>query len=398
MAHSIMHVLLGSLLATMQGQVLVVDSAGGPGSQFTTLVAAIDAAQDGDTLLVRDGVYLGGYFPFLAKSLTVVAETGAHVRVDTFPIVSGLTAEQSLTVRGLEFQGVTVIATNSQGPIVFDQCAFVATGRQTGLHALELRDCESVTLSHCLVDWTPIPEFFFAYTVNTLRSNWYLYETQIFGPDSGFAFEAVNMTDGFAFLSGSSVLGGDGVPGLLAGPTGCTSGGAGGAAMELHGTATVEVLDSVVLGGPGGASLDPEHCPDGPAGAAFELHEQASVSTTPGNAVSFESSSPVRGGQSATRTYEAAANDPVWLLYADAPMTPFSATVFDAFLHLDFFSLCGEFVGTVPASGALVQSVPVPVVVGLPSLIFHAQPMVLSQAGRLVLGSPSVVVILDPTL
>ena len=69
---------LGCVLATpARADVLVVDAAGG--GQYTDIQSAVLAAQDGDVVLVRTGVY--GPFDVRAKALDIVAYEGADVRV-----------------------------------------------------------------------------------------------------------------------------------------------------------------------------------------------------------------------------------------------------------------------------------------------------------------------------
>jgi hypothetical protein len=64
----------------------VVDDDGGPGVAFTDLQAAVDAAADGDLILVRSGTYA----PILVdgRSLSIVADAGADVLV-LDPLASG---------------------------------------------------------------------------------------------------------------------------------------------------------------------------------------------------------------------------------------------------------------------------------------------------------------------
>ena len=86
-----------SLLALPVGaqQVLVVDEAGAPGS-FPDLQAAVDAAVDGDVLLVRPGTYSG--FEIDGLSFTVVGD-GPGVIVEEKP--AGLFVGDTLVVRDL---------------------------------------------------------------------------------------------------------------------------------------------------------------------------------------------------------------------------------------------------------------------------------------------------------
>ncbi len=72
--------LIVASLVQAQGQVLVVDASGGPGSNFTSLGPAVASAQSGDVLLVRSGGYLDSIV-LDGKSLTVIADAGASVQI-----------------------------------------------------------------------------------------------------------------------------------------------------------------------------------------------------------------------------------------------------------------------------------------------------------------------------
>lgn len=78
--------------------VIVVDAAGG--GAYTQISAAVAAAQDGDTLLVRAGTYAG--FTVDARALSVVADAGALVRVRGSTVVRNLTAAQTVALSGLD--------------------------------------------------------------------------------------------------------------------------------------------------------------------------------------------------------------------------------------------------------------------------------------------------------
>ena len=89
------------------GDVLVVDDDGGVGVGFVDLQAAVDAAGEGDVILVRGGTYSG--FIVDGKALTVQADTGATVDVASPSSVSvnvvNLGAGQSVVLRGLHVEG-----------------------------------------------------------------------------------------------------------------------------------------------------------------------------------------------------------------------------------------------------------------------------------------------------
>ena len=112
MRHALARALLVSALSlplAAQGNVWIVDAAGGPGTDFTSLAAGAAAAAHGDTLLVRTGGY--GPFPFAGKSLRVIADIGADVRVNTYvfapPMIIGDQPVGGTTLlRGLKFEAV----------------------------------------------------------------------------------------------------------------------------------------------------------------------------------------------------------------------------------------------------------------------------------------------------
>ena len=95
----------------------MVDAAGGPGSTFTTIGAAIAAASDGDFVLVRSGTYpetvaLDGI------GLVIQAEAGASVTVRDIR-VERLGPTQFAAIRGLgraTYYG-DVVLTSNEGSI-----------------------------------------------------------------------------------------------------------------------------------------------------------------------------------------------------------------------------------------------------------------------------------------
>src|SRR4029079_10896693 len=99
-------ILVCALLAALQapagrhsggfpGHVLVV----GSGGTFADIQPAVDAARDGDAVLVRTGSYSGFTIP--DKSLVVAADAGATVDVQGSVRVDGLAAGRSVLVAGI---------------------------------------------------------------------------------------------------------------------------------------------------------------------------------------------------------------------------------------------------------------------------------------------------------
>ncbi|HEX5011641.1 MAG TPA: hypothetical protein VFY71_14705, partial [Planctomycetota bacterium] len=97
-------VLAGVLAATpaaAQGALWIVDDDGGPGVDATDIQAAIDAAADGDVILVRSGVYSSLVLD--GRSLSVIGEDGEDVELAPGTVsVAHLAADQRVLLRGLD--------------------------------------------------------------------------------------------------------------------------------------------------------------------------------------------------------------------------------------------------------------------------------------------------------
>jgi hypothetical protein len=87
-----------------QHEVWVVSGSAGPGVDFQTIQAAIDAAADGDTVLVRPGTYPA--FVSDGKGLQIVAARNTWPRIlvgSQGSLVSNVPAASSFTLRGFSF-------------------------------------------------------------------------------------------------------------------------------------------------------------------------------------------------------------------------------------------------------------------------------------------------------
>lgn len=132
--------------------VLVVDAQGGPGSDFTDLQPAVDAALSGDLLLVRPGQY--GAFAIDGKALTIVGDSV----VPQEPIVAAarstvrnLAAGVQVTLSGLELPFGLSLA-DCEGPVFAQDLELGApesdpsTGEPLFHALLEARRCDALHL------------------------------------------------------------------------------------------------------------------------------------------------------------------------------------------------------------------------------------------------------------
>ena len=391
----------GALLFCLAGfasaDVIVIDSAGGPGSDFMDL-GGLAAAQDGDLVLIRAGTY-GGFFPVIdGRGFAIQAEDGAEVRFTSGLRIQNLGPSQHMSVRGIRFDSLGLRLSDCTGPLLFEDCSLMAAGLLAAIDSIIASRCSSLSFSHCDLRWVENPQSE-SETLRLIDSSVYLFDTHVNGLDLfGGGLSAVMAQDSSLFLTGSQVQGGLGAPGVLGGPTGCTNGGAGGPAVTLLGSSLVQVLHSSVQGGAGGPAQLPG-CSDGAAGADFINSGGSTVIQVAGPSPSLVLASPVRAGNAVSRSFSGPAGDSVWFLFAMAPSAPVGQGIFDGTLLLDPAQLTLRRIGTFPASGQLQDSLIAPLIPGLESLQFFAQSMLFSNAeGRFIMGSGSIITLLDPSI
>ena len=138
------------------GAVLVVDPL--DPTKFDKIQLAINAASDGDTILIKQaGVYSG--LTVDGRSLTILADDGLDVQVGFFPIVSirirNLAADQHVVLRGID--GAVELVDNA-GPVRFEDCRIKGViGSCSEVHVtpgspgLAVTNSTSVSLVRCEV-------------------------------------------------------------------------------------------------------------------------------------------------------------------------------------------------------------------------------------------------------
>lgn len=317
--------------------VIVVDDSGG--ADFTQVSAAVAAAADGDTILVKAGTYDTPY-TIQSKSLTIVAELGATVAVQSIftgpvlSIVRLLRPHQRVVIRGLD--GPLALVENAGSVRVEDgrlrgvtgQCIFPGAGLPGGAGAM-VSNCASVAFARC------------------------------------------------------ELTGGDGAQLFIPGVFDCCT--AGGPGLSAAGS-SIALYQTTLAGGPGGG-----HCP----GGAPLLQVGGSVAQGLAPAHSFSATSPLRQNQGGTLQFAGDAGDTALLVIAPGPFhlpVPFSQGVLLVGPILGVVAL-----GSLPRpSGGLdvpfaIADLPPP---GLQAVDLYLQAVYARPSGYVV-AAPSIVTVLD---
>jgi hypothetical protein len=315
-----------ALPALAQGKVWVVDDDPALGVDFTTLQAAIDAAHDGDLLLVKAGTYAG--FTIDGKSLALTAELGAVVGVSSMIRVTNLAADQRVVLRGIDRPQIAVpagtpkdvLVSNCLGVVWFEDCLLSGLqGVESSTPLMRVESSVSVALERCFVASTLLSD------IEALRvsaSSVHAHDTQFaagtpFG--NGASLPGVRLEpSSFLYAQGGSIQGGMGPacqfqPGCVAPPAG--------PGLSVASGAQAVTLNTSLQGGSAGFSgfcFGGVPC-QGTNGPPVKIESGGSHAQLQEIARHFECVSPVRAGTSKSVKVQAYASDFVVALYAARP-------------------------------------------------------------------------------
>ena len=347
--------------------VWTVDDTPGPDIDFGDIQAAIDAASDGDVVLVHQGDY--DAFTIESKSITVLAALDEEVLVNQAGtardrvVVRGLLPGQDVVLRGLALRG-GVIGFAATQPLV---------QLEDNLGTVVLEDLEArfvalqawgpgVTASNSAAVHVARCSFFgrdgvggIGQGLDAVNSNVTLWASTFEGNtdigNSGVTgSEGVRVAGGSLFAAGCTLQGGEGGNGTS------SPGGDGGDGVRIDGAAAVRLRDCVLAGGAPGAGGS-----SGAPGLPSRL-VLGTLETLPGTQRGLEIQSPLRAGvDPVDLTFTGAGGDLVFLLWSTTGgMPPLYLAVVSGSLTLDLGSLDGMQIGTLDPSGLLSTTAPPP--------------------------------------
>lgn len=292
---------LGGLALPASGGIFVVDAANGPGTDFTTLSAALGAvANTGGTLLVRTGTYVGPHTVTMASTageLAIIADDGADVRIES-PIQAlpkmalRIDLAPGASPRRVVLRGLTFAQTNTGGPVTN-----LVIGTALSVNAVNPNDPVDVVVDECVATETIGHGAILAGGRRILVSNSTLVGGTPFfvvypdGTEVGYTVAGHGLAvfgttpSHTAWVYSSWLEGGPGAP-VHFFPSGISNdagyGGTGYFAWQQNGASTVPwgIVDTHVAGGPGGAggaTTFPSCVASGDGGSGLESWEKTQV-------------------------------------------------------------------------------------------------------------------------
>ena len=377
-------------------QVLVV----GPGG-YSLPQQAIDAAADGDIVLVKPGAATGATWTISGKSLTLLGDIGTNPTLGP-GWIQNISASQHVTVRGIDVQWFVKV--QSDGPVWLEDMTLTAslTGPlpTTDFPMLQLTNCASVVVRGCAVYATvanqPTPAAFLS-----TNSHAYVYSSSFHGA-KGPEFNVGNpylshgapggqIEGGTLFASASSFSGGAGGTFVGGGFDPTALGGAGGPGLINHGEVVFQ--GSGASGGPG--SYGPGGY--GPNGPAFRGEVPSAIAWT---THVLTNSSPVREGQDVVFSFGGPAGERVGMYFSANPIPGIPEFGFGGVLVVDPLSAAPMFLGVLAPPGGLAVHFTAP---NLPPAVMgstvYAQSYFFDAALTYVtIGPATAVTVLDSSL
>jgi len=410
--------LFASSHAVLAQAVLVVDQAGGAGSDVTEIRDAIEIAGPGDTILVRGGSYLP--FTIDALPVSVIADLGATVTVNGEIRVQNLGDGQTVLLRGLTTGTPSVYGfagVDNLGALRIEDCEFRAGFPPEpffgiGADGMHLWKCADVVITRCQIlggDGTQglITQGVGGAGVRAYKSMVTIHGSSLTGGKGGLAGLAGGQLGGaglrvekecLVFLSGCELQGGSG--GDVAVSDGCGVPGTGGWAIHfvftMGNNSTAITLDCTLTPGAGGedAGGTTPPCPPGATGQLVDTDGEWTYLPLTGAGRALSAQAPVREGEDVELLFMGQPEDTAFLL-----ASPFTEHIWLSNYQGTLLVPAGSplfAVGVVQASGSLGLTTPMPPLPpALESLSLHLQSVYQPGGGGTALGGGTDLVALD---
>ena len=407
-----------ALSSSARAGVLVVDPAS-PGA-YPNVQAAVDAATNGDVILVRSG---GGLFTIAGKSLTVIADRDADAASTTeLPQGNEMGGTLNNVVRDIGPGGVVVLRglllggleiKDVHGTVWVEDCTikFISPAMRATSCARLVVTHSTITGPNGFIDagayfWGSVGGALELVDTNAAVSDSILTGgtgksfsvTQVGASGNESGGDGLRISGGSLALQGCALTGGDGgAGGWYQGF--CTSGGAGGAGLRVLGGAQVSRLDSSATGG-AGAPGPTSGCMigggDGLNGQPVEI-VSGGVLDLPGSATALRVASPVREGQDVHLAIDGAAGAFATVLLSSAPgLQPMGKVVGPVQVGLPALLVP---IGAIPAGGELLVHSNLPnLPASLLSIEVFLQAVLAGPPAPPQASAPSVLVGLDASL
>jgi len=394
------------LLAPLASADVRVVSPAGP---YTQIQPAINAANDGDLVLVKPGTYVG--FQVQAKALAIVGDSLALVPVIGTVSVTDLAAGQTVSLIGLNVTGLAaasasshfgLYSNNNLGSLRCQRCTFTGASPtlvpSNGFDGVRIENSSDVSLAGCTArggDCTEASPSPYLMTVGgcgvrCLTSTLTFFDCAIEG---GWGEEAISYvsgsggaglqaTDGTIFGSNSTIRGGQGGYGDFSpGP------GYGGAGADVSGS-MMRALGCTLVGG-----LDGDYEETGQSGPAFVGGTYDFLPGTP-RTLSVAPDR-LRELHSLGLTFHGAPGEQVYLLVGLE-----TAVQWDPLRLANYLIAPPQYrtllLGTTNASGDLIRSLPFGDLGGTTqSQVYFLQPLFSGAGGAQQLGTPVTLAVLD---
>jgi hypothetical protein len=399
----------------------------GPGGLYARIQDAVDAASDGDTILVRAGTYSSVLID--DRALQVVADATDIVAVKEGITVQNLSTNRNVVLLGLEvpaagsaylaFQHEGLHLRDNLGAVRVEDCTLNGSmghwepfTQDWGWDGVLVDHCDDVALVRCQVTGGEgIKSCGGGEGIDAGTSTVALYDCTIQGGEGGYGLPGSDggpggagyrSPDSFLFASGCEFSGGKGGHGCNAdewSPAG--DGGDGGHGIHLKGSnAEAQLLDCLCKGGDGGNGGAPylwfPAGKNGDPGENIKIEGGGIVNFIQGTAHTFEMPSPVREKESIKLTFTGQPGDLAGLFLAANTNSLFVPAMKGQWLLSIMPMPLFIYVGVLPGSGTLSWPTVIPDMgPGFDAAMVYIQSIYTDGTGEITLGSPRTLVMLD---